>query len=82
MNNENFYSIPSDAFKDKIFDKTVIQYPKGSLVYLEIAKQFGKVEEVKPSAEGPRIKVKFIGLVPIDELRPATDEEIKKFNQE
>jgi len=38
--------------------------------------QIGAVDAVRPSPDGPRIKVKHMGVVPIDEVRLATPDEI------
>ena len=69
----------ADAYKDEAYRKMKEQYPQGVWVYLRRTKQLGMVEEVRPSADGPRVRVKHIGTVPAAELRLATEEEIRLF---
>lgn len=67
-----------DAFKDARYEEAARQYPIDSWVYINTTRQLGVVEEVRPTVDGPRLRIKGIGSVPVEELRPATDEEIKK----
>jgi hypothetical protein len=66
-----------ESFKDERFEKARADFPVGSLVYLNATRQIGVVEEVRPSPDGPRLKIKHIGSVPVGELRPATETEIR-----
>jgi len=75
----DFYNFSPDSFKDNAYEEAVKNFPKEAFVYLEKTKQIGVVEEVRPTADGPRIKVKNIGSIPIGELRLANSEEIHKF---
>lgn len=78
-NEKNFYyPFSPEHFKDEAYDAAVRNHPVGSLVYLTETHQVGKVEEVRATPDGPRIKVSRIGSVPIGELRVATEEDIKQ----
>jgi len=64
-----------EAFKDEAFEAAVARYRPGSWVRLSATGQLVTVKEVRPSPDGPRIKTDA-GSVPVEELRPATDEEV------
>lgn len=66
-----------EDFKDEAYDQAVTEFPVGSWVYVIVTQQVSTVEEVRPSADGPRLKITGIGSVPITELRAATPEEIQ-----
>ena len=74
------YTVPPEAFKDEAFHEAEKTYPEDTRVYLELTRQVGYVDKVKPSPDGPRIKVKGMGTVPISELRIATEEEIEAWD--
>ena len=75
---DNFYNFSSEKFKDERYDDAVKEFPKDALVFLLKTGQVGMVEEIRATADGIAIRVGTIGLVPIDELRLATDEEIER----
>ena len=74
-----FDKMPTDpsVFKDEKFSKALSDYPIGSWVYIESTKQFGIVEDVRASADGPRLRIRGIGSVPVEDLRTATEEEMR-----
>ena len=74
---QNYYNFSPEMLKDKAFDEAVRKFPKGAFVFLEETNQIGIVEEVRATIDGPRIKVKHIGSVPISEIRLATQEEVE-----
>jgi hypothetical protein len=74
---DNFYNFSPEIFKDEQYDDVIREFPKDTLIYITTTKQVGLVEDVRATADGVRIKVKNIGSVPIDEIRVATEEEIK-----
>jgi len=80
MENEqdNFYNFSPEQYKDKKYEAAVEQFPSGVLVYIETTHQVQMAEEVRATADGPRIRVSGIGSVPIDELRLAANEDIEK----
>lgn len=73
---DDFYNFPPNNFEDKAYNDAVKEFPKDALVYLKVTRQVGMVEEVRATADGPRVKVYNIGSVPIDEIRLATEKEI------
>ena len=74
---DDFYNFSPEFFQDETYKKAVEDFPKDTIVFLKETGQLGFVEEVRASADGPRIKVKNIGSVPIDEIRLATSQEIE-----
>lgn len=79
MENLDNFRINPEIFKDEQFEKALAEFQVDSWVFIERSGQFGMVEEVRPSAEGPRIKVKHIGSVPIADIRLATEEEVADY---
>lgn len=67
----------TEHFKDEKYKAAVEQFPSGVLVYVKTTRTVQRAEEIRATADGPRIKVFGIGSVPIDELRLATDEDIE-----
>lgn len=75
----NFEQMPGvEDFKDEVYENAVASFPVDSWVYINTTKQLSTVEEVRPSPDGPRLKLHGIGSIPVDELRAATDEEISQ----
>ena len=70
-----------DAFKDEAYEKAVRDFPVGSWVYLTVTKQLGVVNEVRATPDGPSLRVHAIGTVPVRELRLATEEEIRRWQE-
>ncbi len=75
---DNFYDFSTEHFKDEKYEAAVKQFPEGVLVYIKTTRQVQKTEEVRATADGPRIKVFSIGSVPVDELRLATDKDVEQ----
>ena len=71
-----FYNFTPENFKDSRYEAAVEQLPKGVLIYINRTKQVQAIEEIRPTADGPMARITNIGLVPIDELRLATDKDI------
>lgn len=65
----------SNRFKD---EDVVSTYPVGSWVYLLKTRQLGMVDGIRDTADGWAVRVRHIGLVPVDELRKATVAEIDR----
>jgi hypothetical protein len=76
------WQLEQKSFTDKDYEDACVQYPKQSFVFLTETKQIGIVEDVKDTADGPAVKVFNIGLVPIGEVKNATEDQItnSKFN--
>ena len=74
--NKPFLNIPPAVFTNEALEAAEKAFPVGAIVYLLRTKQFGEVEEVRDSADGPRLRIAHIGAVPVEELRLATEEEI------
>lgn len=81
MNHFDETANKADLFKDEAYKEAVLHYPVDSWVYINTTKQLGVVEEVRPTPDGPRLKVRGVGSVPIEDLRQATEEEIQKIEE-
>ncbi len=72
---EHFFQYEYNEEELENFRKAEKEFTEGSIVFLNETKQFGVVNKVVNSPDGPRLKIKNIGAVPVGELRLATSEE-------
>jgi|GEM_PF-1769712 len=86
MSEDEFpYLANPETFKNDAYRKAVIEYPLETWVVLTDARArnaISVVKEVVPSADGPLIRVSGHGLVPVGELRLATQQEVDDIENE
>ena len=83
---EDFYARdPEDmreSFKDGDFIKAEEIYRPGIRVFFEQEREVGTIEELVPTADGPCIRAYGRGLIPVEDMRLATEEEIEAWDNQ
>lgn len=70
-----------ESLQQKEKYKMESQYKVGDIIYITVTKQYGVVTAICPDwGDGDCLRVRHVGVVPVSDLRIATQEEIQSLN--